>query len=82
MKTIMKKPLCFLIGFFILFSFNCYAVETLTAQQKEAEEWFKKAYSTKTLTLKIEYYTKAIELDPEYAFAYNNRGIAYGSLGQ
>jgi len=32
----MKKSLYFLIGLFILFSFNCYADETLTAQQKEA----------------------------------------------
>jgi tetratricopeptide (TPR) repeat protein len=27
-------------------------------------------------------YTRAIELDPEDAMAYNNRGIAYADLGQ
>ena len=53
MKTIMKKTLCLLIGLFILFSINCYAGETLTAQQKKAEEWFKKAERTDTLILKI-----------------------------
>lgn len=53
-----------------------------TAQQKEAKEWFKKAYSTDNLTLKIEYYTKAIELDPKYAYAYFYRGGAYNNLGE
>ena len=82
MKTIMKNSLCFLIGLFILFSFNCYAGETLTAQQKEAEVWYEKANSVDTLALKIEYYTKAIELDPEFVNAYNNRGYAYINLGE
>ena len=27
-------------------------------------------------------FTKAIELDPDYAAAYYNRGFAYGKLGQ
>lgn len=27
-------------------------------------------------------YDQTIELDPEYAMAYNNRGLAYGDLGQ
>lgn len=82
MKTIMKKFLCFLIVFFILFSFCCYAVETLTAQQKEAEEWYIKGYNADTLTLKVEYYTKAIELDSKYANAYSNRGGAFANLGE
>ena len=77
MKTIMKKSLCLLIGLFILFSFNCYAGEALTAQQKEAEEWFEKANNADILRFKIEYYTKAIEIDPKYADAYYNRGTAY-----
>jgi len=78
----MKKSLCFLIGLFILFSFNCYAGETLTAQQKEAEVWYEKANSVDTLALKIEYYTKAIELDPEYAYFYFCRGNIYSDLGE
>ncbi len=53
-----------------------------TAQQKEAKEWFKKAYSTDNLTLKIEYYTKAIELDPKDTYAYFYRGGAYNNLGE
>ena len=73
----MKKILCFLIGLFIIFSINCYAGETLTTQQKKAEKWFKKAKDADAIILKIEYYTKAIEIDPKFASAYNNRGLAY-----
>jgi len=32
--------------------------------------------------LAIQDYTEAIRLDPEYAKAYNNRGLTYQSLGQ
>ena len=78
----MKKSLCFLIGLFILFSFNCYAGEALTAQQKEAEVWYEKAYSVDTPALKIEYYSKAIEINPKHAVAYNNRGAAFNTLGE
>ena len=30
----------------------------------------------------IAYYTKAIRLDPDYALAYNNRGLTFRNLGQ
>ena len=30
----------------------------------------------------IQEFTKAIELDPEYALAYNNRGVAYDEKGE
>lgn len=33
------------------------------------------------LRLAIDYYTRAIELNPEFSFAYNNRGLAYDALG-
>ena len=29
----------------------------------------------------IEDYTRAIEIDPEFGYAYNNRGIAHAALG-
>jgi len=78
----MKKSLCFLIGFFILFSFNCYAGKTLITQQKEAYEWVRKAISADTLALKIEYCSKAIEIDPKFVVAYCNRGLVYLNLGE
>lgn len=30
----------------------------------------------------VEYYTKAIELAPNWAYPYNNRGVAYFNLGE
>ena len=47
-----------------------------------ATEWFDKGYNTKDNNLKLEYYTKAISLDPNYSYAYINRGVAYHELGQ
>ncbi len=47
-----------------------------------ASEWFDKGYAAPDENLKIEYFTKAIELDSQYAAAYNNRGNAYQALGQ
>ncbi len=46
-----------------------------------AKEWFDKALNEKNLQKKIEYNTKAIELDPNYAYAYSNRGYAKNLQG-
>ena len=82
MKIVMNKSLCFLIGLFILFSFNCYTADSLTAQQKEAKEWFEKAQDVDSIELRIEYYTKAIELCPKHITANYLRGWAYSDLGE
>lgn len=47
-----------------------------------ASEWFDKAYDERDDELKVEYYTKAIQLDPEYYSAYNNRGIVLDEMGR
>jgi len=47
-----------------------------------APEWFDKGYAEPDENLKIEYYNKAIQLNPQYAAAYNNRGDAYQALGR
>lgn len=47
-----------------------------------ASEWFDKGYVETDDNIKIEYYTRAIELDSQYAAAYNNRGHTYQALGQ
>ena len=50
---------------------------------KAAVEAFKKggkAKSSNDLNSAIINYTKAIELDPKYVFAYYSRGVAYDAL--
>lgn len=51
----------------------------------DATEWFNKGFSaalkTKSYREAIEYFTKAVELKPDYAAAYNNRGAAYEKTG-
>ena len=41
--------------------------------QITASEWFQKAYNERDNQKKIEYYSQAIRLDPEYTLAYINR---------
>ena len=55
-------------------------VEELTAQ-----EWFeqgKKQWQAGEYEESIRYYSEAIRLDPNLAYAYNNRGASYADLGQ
>jgi tetratricopeptide (TPR) repeat protein len=68
--------------------------ETLRAEFKDASTgltavaWFDKGYflwdrdKFSDPKKAIEYLSEAIRLDPNYVFAYNNRGIAYGNLNQ
>ena len=44
--------------------------------------WYNAAYKTKDQDHKIDFYTKAIQLNPFYTHAYNNRGNAYQSLNR
>ncbi len=46
-----------------------------------ASDWAIKGYYTQDYQIQIEYYTKAIELDPRYIIAYYNNGIAKYNLG-
>ena len=46
-----------------------------------AQDYFDKAYNNKSdWQYQIDNYTKCIELKPDYAHAYNNRGLSYHSL--
>ena len=67
--------------------------EAETAEQEKraeqnrmtAQDYFRRAYKNDDLGKHeeaIEDLNKAIELKPDYALAYNNRGIAYNNLGQ
>lgn len=44
------------------------------ANKLSATDWFNKAYAAKTPEDKIKAYSKAIEINPKYIIAYNNRG--------
>ena len=50
--------------------------EELTAQQ-----WFERAFAASDLDEKLRFYTEAIRLKPDYATAFNNRGIARRTTG-
>jgi len=43
--------------------------------------WFEKGYKTQDPDLQIQFYSKAIDLDPEMTEAYNNRGNVYRNMG-
>jgi tetratricopeptide (TPR) repeat protein len=45
-----------------------------------AVDWFDKGFNTKDNNIKIDYYNNAIQLDPQYIEAFNNRGLAYYDL--
>ena len=48
-----------------------------------AKEWYDKGLAEKTdMNKQIEFYTKAIQLDPNYKAAYNNRGNVKYNLGK
>ena len=51
------------------------------ATQAEASRFFTEALSEEDPSKKIELYTKAIKLKPDYAIAYNNRGNSKDDLG-
>jgi tetratricopeptide (TPR) repeat protein len=59
-----------------------------TAQGLTAVEWNQKALALvvggkcKDPERALDYLNKAIHIDPKYAFAYNNRGLAYRDLGK
>jgi len=55
-------------------------LELPTIEGLTASEWFDKGFAEPDENLKVEYYSRAIKLNPQYAAAYNNRGDAYQAL--
>lgn len=63
-----------------LFSISC---GLLPGTSPTAEDYYNagvSAYDNKHYSVAIDNFTKAIELDPQYSEAYNNRGITYFHL--
>ena len=54
----------------------------LITKNPNALDWFEKGYYAEDQNLKIEYYSKVIEIDPNYGPAYNNRGNAFQALNK
>jgi tetratricopeptide (TPR) repeat protein len=50
-------------------------------KQFTAQEWFQKGYDATNPEDKINFYTEAIHLDPDWSWPYNNRGNAYADKG-
>lgn len=51
------------------------------AQEKTANYWFDRAFQEPNIDKKIEYYQRALELNPQDAEARNNLGISYKKKG-
>ena len=65
----------------ILFSFVLLGLN-LSSQIDSAKYYFNKAYNSSDNNFRIVNYTKCLRLNPDNADAYNNRGIAYYTLGK
>jgi tetratricopeptide (TPR) repeat protein len=55
------------------------AADTAPAVQEEeltAQQWFERGFNSKDLDEQIRFYSQAIRLKPDYASAFNNRGVA------
>lgn len=51
-------------------------------QELTAQEWFEKGFKSTDPDEQIHDYTEAILLEPDFAIAYNNRGVAYENKGK
>ena len=65
----------------ILFSFVLLGLN-LSSQIDSAKYYFNKAYNSSDNNFKIVNYTKYLRLNPDFATAYYNRGVAYKNLGK
>jgi len=52
------------------------AAPAVTEKELTAQEWFERAVNAANLDEKLRFYSEAIRLKPDYAEAFNNRGVA------
>jgi tetratricopeptide (TPR) repeat protein len=57
------------------------AAPAVGQEELTAQTWFEKGFNAADLDEKVRCYTEAIRLKPDYATAYNNRGIARADKG-
>lgn len=79
MKNFKLTVILFIVGTFLL----APVVVSAQSENKAAIEWYNKGekeYSDKNYEKAIEYYSKAISIDPNFVKAYSKRGGVYGML--
>ncbi len=57
-------------------------IDKIPTDRRTAYDYFIMAFEEENLEDKIRLYSKAIELNPDYSEAYNNRGVAYRKKGE
>ena len=57
------------------------AAPAVTTQELTAERWFERAFEATDVEKKLEFYTEAIRLNPDFSEAFNNRGIVRKAKG-
>lgn len=57
------------------------AAPPVTQEELTAEEWFERAFQSNDPAQQIRFYSRAIELRPDFAAALHNRGVARDSIG-
>lgn len=57
-------------------------IEKIPEEKRTARDYFLLAFNTSNLDKRIELYSKSIDLKPDYAEAYNNRGFTYFLKGE
>ena len=77
---------CFLAALLVLGSSSILTAQTKTRPaKKDADYWFNKGALVSTYgnnTAAVQYFHKAIVLDPNFSRAYFSQGVSYGQLGQ
>jgi tetratricopeptide (TPR) repeat protein len=46
-----------------------------------AQQWFERGFAAADVDERLRFYTEAVRLKPDYAFAFNNRGAARSAKG-
>ena len=57
------------------------AVPAVQEEELTAQQWFERGFAAAEVDEKVRFYTEAIRLKPDFAFAHNNRGYARFAKG-
>jgi len=57
------------------------AAPAVHERELTAQQWFERGFAAVDIDERLRFYNEAIRLKPDYADAFNNRGIARGAKG-